>query len=181
MRTSSRKNGAADFGCCGWPRSTIGVCFAVDGRTGKLLWPTDKFSDLTGKVREIIQGSGVALVRPTDFAPAGAGEDSDVIFGVEEAGFADGRWRARGMLDTFKHDTAMPDSECTIEYVLGHLPIYGTPDEVAEKIVALRRQIGPFGTLLYVGHDWADAALARRSMELMATRVMPAVNRALGE
>ena len=44
------------------------------------------------------QGSGVALVRPGDFTVAAAGEDSDVIFGVEEAGFADGRWIARGML-----------------------------------------------------------------------------------
>ena len=44
------------------------------------------------------QGSGVALVRPGDFAPALAGEDSDVIFGVEEAGFSGGRWIARGML-----------------------------------------------------------------------------------
>jgi ABC-type sugar transport system ATPase subunit len=44
------------------------------------------------------QGTGVALVRPGDFAAARAGEDSDVIFGVEEAGFANGRWRARGML-----------------------------------------------------------------------------------
>lgn len=44
------------------------------------------------------QGSGVALVRPSDFAPARAGEDSDLIFGVEEAGFAGGRWIAHGML-----------------------------------------------------------------------------------
>ena len=44
------------------------------------------------------QGSGVALVRPADFAPARPGEDSDFVFGVEEAGFADGRWIARGML-----------------------------------------------------------------------------------
>lgn len=44
------------------------------------------------------QGSGIALVRPGDFAPARPGEDSDVIFGVEEAGFAEGRWIARGML-----------------------------------------------------------------------------------
>lgn len=44
------------------------------------------------------QGSGIALVRPTDFAPARSGEESDLIFGVEEAGFADGRWVARGML-----------------------------------------------------------------------------------
>jgi hypothetical protein len=32
-----------------------------------------------------------------------------------------------------------------------------------------------------VGHDWVDPALARRSMELMATEVMPRVNRELGE
>jgi ABC-type sulfate/molybdate transport systems ATPase subunit len=44
------------------------------------------------------QGSGVALVRPSDFAPPKAGEDSDFVFGVEEAGFAGGRWIAHGML-----------------------------------------------------------------------------------
>ena len=44
------------------------------------------------------QGSGVALVRPSDFTPAAPGEDSDLIFGVEEAGFADGRWIVKGML-----------------------------------------------------------------------------------
>jgi len=44
------------------------------------------------------QGTGIALVRPSDFAPARAGEDSDLIFGVEEAGFTDGRWIARGVL-----------------------------------------------------------------------------------
>ena len=89
--------------------------------------------------------------------------------------------RARGMLDTFKHDTSIPDSECTVEYVLKHLVICGTPERVAEQIVSLRQKVGPFGTLLYVGHDWVDPALAKRSMELMAKEVMPRVNRALGE
>ena len=44
------------------------------------------------------QGSGVALVRPSDFTPPAPGEDSDFVFGVEEAGFAGGRWIAHGML-----------------------------------------------------------------------------------
>ncbi|MDP9193456.1 MAG: ATP-binding cassette domain-containing protein [Acidobacteriota bacterium] len=44
------------------------------------------------------QGQGVALVRPSDFIVAQAGEESDFIFGVEEAGFADGRWIAHGVL-----------------------------------------------------------------------------------
>jgi alkanesulfonate monooxygenase SsuD/methylene tetrahydromethanopterin reductase-like flavin-dependent oxidoreductase (luciferase family) len=87
--------------------------------------------------------------------------------------------RARGMLETFKHDPAIPDSECTLDYVLRHLVIYGTPERVANQIVDLRKTVGPFDTLLYVGHDWHDRELARRSMELMATEVMPRVNRAL--
>ncbi|HKO55159.1 MAG TPA: ATP-binding cassette domain-containing protein [Thermoanaerobaculia bacterium] len=44
------------------------------------------------------QGSGIALARPEDFAVALPGEDSDFVFGVEEAGFGDGRWLARGVL-----------------------------------------------------------------------------------
>ncbi|MGN6186060.1 MAG: ATP-binding cassette domain-containing protein [Thermoanaerobaculia bacterium] len=44
------------------------------------------------------QGSGVALVRPSDFFLAKAGEDSDFVFGVEEAGFTNGRWIASGVL-----------------------------------------------------------------------------------
>jgi len=44
------------------------------------------------------EGAGVALVRPDDFALAARGEDSDLIFGVEEASFRDGRWHARGVL-----------------------------------------------------------------------------------
>jgi alkanesulfonate monooxygenase SsuD/methylene tetrahydromethanopterin reductase-like flavin-dependent oxidoreductase (luciferase family) len=89
--------------------------------------------------------------------------------------------RARGLLDTFKHDLSLPDAQCTLDYVLSRMTIYGTPERVAEQIVELRRQVGPFGTLLYVGHDWADAGLAKRSLELMATDVMPRVNRALGD
>ncbi len=48
--------------------------------------------------RPPFQGTGIAFVRPGDFALARAGEDSDLIFGVEEAGFSGGRWIARGML-----------------------------------------------------------------------------------
>ena len=33
---------------------------------------------------------------------------------------------------------------------------------------------------IYAGLDWVDPDLAKRSMELMATKVMPQVNDALG-
>ncbi len=46
-----------------------------------------------------IAGSrGVALARPEAFVVAAAGEESDLIFSVEEASFRLGRWSARGIL-----------------------------------------------------------------------------------
>ena len=44
------------------------------------------------------QGAGVALARPEDFSVAAPGEESDLIFGIEEASFRDGRWIATGIL-----------------------------------------------------------------------------------
>ena len=86
-----------------------------------------------------------------------------------------------GRPDLFKNRADMPDSDVTHDFVMNSLVMCGTPAQVTEQILALREQVGEFGTLVYAGHDWADVALSRRSMELMAREVMPAVNRALGE
>jgi alkanesulfonate monooxygenase SsuD/methylene tetrahydromethanopterin reductase-like flavin-dependent oxidoreductase (luciferase family) len=88
--------------------------------------------------------------------------------------------RSHGNADIFKHDFALPEEAVTVEYMLEHLVIAGTPNSVAEQILAFRDIVGDFGTLLYCGHDWAESALARRSMELMANKVMPQINRAIG-
>jgi ABC-type sugar transport system ATPase subunit len=48
--------------------------------------------------RPTFEGSGVALARPHDFEIAPTGEESDLIFGVEEASFRGDRWQARGVL-----------------------------------------------------------------------------------
>ncbi len=44
------------------------------------------------------QGGGVALIRPDDFSVVPAGEESDLIFSVEEASFYAGSWHVRGVL-----------------------------------------------------------------------------------
>ncbi len=59
--------------------------------------------------------------------------------------------------------------------------IRGSVNRVVDRILELHEQVGDFGTLLYCGKDWADARLGRKSMELMAERVVPAVNAALGK
>ena len=64
----------------------------------------------------------------------------------------------------------------TVDYLLDTLVICGSVNRVVDQLLAFRETVGDFGTLLYAGHDWADARLARRSMELMAEKVMPAVN-----
>lgn len=70
----------------------------------------------------------------------------------------------------------MPDDAVTLDYVCEKLITYGTPEQVTERILALREEIGDFGQIVYVGHDWADPALGRRSMVLMAEKVLPALN-----
>ena len=57
--------------------------------------------------------------------------------------------------------------------------IYGSPETVARKLLALREDVGHFGTLLYAAHDWQDKARMKNSMRLMAQEVMPRVNLAL--
>ena len=73
----------------------------------------------------------------------------------------------------FKHEPSVPDAAVTDEYLTSHLLISGTVNEVADRLAAFREYVGPFGRLLYVGHDWADPAAMRRSMELMAEKVLP--------
>ncbi len=84
-----------------------------------------------------------------------------------------------GRAHPFKLDPAQPDSSLTVETIVDQLVIHGTPDAVTDQILAFRDEIGDFGTLLYAGHDWQDVKLARRSLELMAEKVMPAVNKAI--
>jgi alkanesulfonate monooxygenase SsuD/methylene tetrahydromethanopterin reductase-like flavin-dependent oxidoreductase (luciferase family) len=85
-----------------------------------------------------------------------------------------------GRPELFKHDRSLPDEAITLDYVLDSLVICGTVSSVVDQILAFREKIGDFGTLLYAGHDWVNPTLGRRSMELMATEVMPRVNRAIG-
>jgi alkanesulfonate monooxygenase SsuD/methylene tetrahydromethanopterin reductase-like flavin-dependent oxidoreductase (luciferase family) len=87
--------------------------------------------------------------------------------------------RSAGGVEIFKHDLALPDAAVTVEYILDRLVICGSVASVVDQLLAFREQVGDFGTLLYCGHDWAEPKLARRSMELMAERVMPAVNAAI--
>jgi alkanesulfonate monooxygenase SsuD/methylene tetrahydromethanopterin reductase-like flavin-dependent oxidoreductase (luciferase family) len=84
-------------------------------------------------------------------------------------------------LYVFKSNKEQPDEEITHDYVMDHCMIHGSVNKVVDAILALREEIGEFGELVYAGMDWVDAALNKRSMQLMAEQVMPRVNAALGK
>jgi len=91
------------------------------------------------------------------------------------------KMKKSGRANLFKTDQSISDDEVTIDRVLDDLVIWGTPDKVADDILAFRDTTGPFGTLLYAGKDWADPELSRRSMILLADDVLPKVNAAIGK
>jgi alkanesulfonate monooxygenase SsuD/methylene tetrahydromethanopterin reductase-like flavin-dependent oxidoreductase (luciferase family) len=81
--------------------------------------------------------------------------------------------KRRGALNVFKIDPNMPDDAVKLEDVLDRLVIHGSPSKVADKLMAFKEEIGPFGTLLYGGMDWVDRDLARGSMIKLAEKVVP--------
>jgi alkanesulfonate monooxygenase SsuD/methylene tetrahydromethanopterin reductase-like flavin-dependent oxidoreductase (luciferase family) len=80
---------------------------------------------------------------------------------------------ARKALFMLKPDLLIPDEDVTVDTIKRALMIAGPPGRVLDQLVALRDEVGHFGTLLMGGHDWDQPALWRRSMELLATKVMP--------
>ena len=87
------------------------------------------------------------------------------------------RAQMKGAFVVNKGDDA---SELTHDMLRDNYTLYGSPETVAEKILALREDIGHFGTLVLTAQDWVDADAMKRSMTLLAEEVMPKVNAASG-
>ncbi len=76
-----------------------------------------------------------------------------------------------------KPDLDVPDEAVKLDEVKRALVIAGSPRRVLDQLVTLRDEVGHFGTLLMSGQDWDQPKLWRRSMELLATEVMPRFSR----
>jgi alkanesulfonate monooxygenase SsuD/methylene tetrahydromethanopterin reductase-like flavin-dependent oxidoreductase (luciferase family) len=106
----------------------------------------------------------------------GLGEDGPYAFYVKQLY---GKLKKAGRLNIFKSAADEPDELITYDYVKSRLLYVGTVNSVVDQILEFRESTGDFGTLLYAMTDWVDPALSRRSMELMAHKVMPQVNAAI--
>ncbi len=81
-----------------------------------------------------------------------------------------------GRLGIFKTRPDMRDDEVTVDTFIEQRTIYGSPKSVLSELIALRKEAGPFGTLLLSGIDWTgpNAAWERESLSRLAQDVMPA-------
>lgn len=77
------------------------------------------------------------------------------------------------MMDLMKTDVNMPDSDITAEYLVDNIFIVGSPDDVAAKLRRLHEDVGGFGVLLAMGHEWEPREAWLRSMTLLKQEVMP--------
>jgi alkanesulfonate monooxygenase SsuD/methylene tetrahydromethanopterin reductase-like flavin-dependent oxidoreductase (luciferase family) len=80
----------------------------------------------------------------------------------------------------WKRDDQQADSDCTLDYFMDDVIIAGDPEHVTGKLLELRDEIGPFGTLVLTAHDWDDRKRWTDHLELFAREVVPAINRAIG-
>lgn len=91
-------------------------------------------------------------------------------------------FRAFDYFQWMKHDPTVSDDAVSPEYFVEHGWLVGSVATVTDRLVEMYRQLGGFGTLLVLGFDYADNPEPwRRSLELLATEVLPRVNAAIGQ
>jgi alkanesulfonate monooxygenase SsuD/methylene tetrahydromethanopterin reductase-like flavin-dependent oxidoreductase (luciferase family) len=78
-------------------------------------------------------------------------------------------------LGMWKRDPGMSDADCNLDYFLDEVIVAGNPDEVACRLSQLRHQVGSFGTLVLVAHDWDDRERWLKSLEMFVREVVPRV------
>lgn len=79
-----------------------------------------------------------------------------------------------------KPDPATADQELTVEGMIGSMVVHGSARTVADKLVAMRERIGPFGTLLLAAMDGSGVnhERERATMRRLAEEVMPVLRAA---
>lgn len=87
------------------------------------------------------------------------------------------------ILDLFCGDSKPANGGDATDMIDAGTWFVGTPDQVVDQIVHQYKVTGGFGTLLQLGYDYSDPESKEgwmRSMELLSTTVLPAVNAKLG-
>jgi alkanesulfonate monooxygenase SsuD/methylene tetrahydromethanopterin reductase-like flavin-dependent oxidoreductase (luciferase family) len=79
-----------------------------------------------------------------------------------------------------KQDTSLPEEAVTLDFLCDNIWVVGSPETVARKLRRLYADVGGFGVLLAIAHDYPDPAAWERSTTLLAERVMPMLGELVG-
>ena len=82
-----------------------------------------------------------------------------------------------------KPDPKASDDAYTVEDLIRSMVIHGSAKTVSEKIVEMRRRVGPFGTLLMASMDGSGVNRDRewQSMRRLAKEVLPKIESAVSQ
>lgn len=80
-----------------------------------------------------------------------------------------------GYLHLLKPDPAMPNEAVTTEFMVDNTWLVGSVEDVARKIRNLHADVGGFGVLLAMAHEWQPRDQWIRSQTLLAQEVLPRV------
>ena len=75
--------------------------------------------------------------------------------------------------ENMKGDIDIPDSDVDAEYLMDNLWIVGSPEDAERQLRDLYGDVGGFGVLLAMGHEWQPREQWVNSMTLLAKEVMP--------
>jgi alkanesulfonate monooxygenase SsuD/methylene tetrahydromethanopterin reductase-like flavin-dependent oxidoreductase (luciferase family) len=137
------------------------------------------YSKACAELGKPVSGENWRVARNVMVAPTDA-EAHDRVFGENASNryfykYIRAALGGVGLVSILKPDPNMPDEKATAEVITEGCVLYGSPKTMLDKLVAFRDEVGPFGTLLMTGLDWAgpNEAWERQSMQLMAQEVMP--------
>jgi alkanesulfonate monooxygenase SsuD/methylene tetrahydromethanopterin reductase-like flavin-dependent oxidoreductase (luciferase family) len=142
--------------------------------TLRMHWQT--YSEAAGRSGQPVDRAEWRISREVYVGETPAQARRDVLDGTlgrDWREYFDPLLRANNMMMAPKLDPAMPDDEITAEYMAENVWVVGDVDEVTAKLRRLYDEVGGFGTLLVIGHEWAPREGWARSMERLAGEVLP--------
>lgn len=145
-----------------------------------------KYQEGAAKAGIAADGSKWRVCRNVVVAETDA-EAEEMVYGPDSnlTYYYDYLWRALKAGDytiALKPDPKMSDDDVTVDMLMRHMIIHGSPETVTRKLVALREEVGPFGKLMLAMNDWGrQRDKEERSMRLLAQEVLPAFRAALAQ
>jgi alkanesulfonate monooxygenase SsuD/methylene tetrahydromethanopterin reductase-like flavin-dependent oxidoreductase (luciferase family) len=83
-------------------------------------------------------------------------------------------FKSFGLISLFKHDPAVADADVTMQYLVEHSWLVGSPRTVRQKLADMYSESGGFGTLLVLTFDYQDEHDAwAASQQALIEEVMP--------